>query len=819
MSEMILWWAGVEGLGIICLPLAAVALARLPDRGWFLAKPLGLLLWCYLIWLPLVVAPALPYSRDFVVFVLAVFVLINVVLLPRVARPIWQVLRRQLGYVLIGEGVFAGACALLAWVRAFTPDIAGTEKFMDAAFVSAIWRAPHLPPPDPWLSGYVINYYYFGHFMIATLAKLLGTMPAVAFNTGVCIIFGLTAVGVYSVTCNAIAAGWGARQRLIARAPDLAVTMRTPVGVLAGGELVRTDSTMLDRMNGVAFANPPLEPDHRLLRTAPLGIFAVALVLLLGNLAGAQQWLLHRADWANYNWWDPSRVIPNTINEFPAFSFLLADLHAHVLALPFTVLAIGLALCVLLGRGRGWRVFGEGLMAPIAGLIAAVSIGALYAINGWDLPTYLGIVGICVALQQWVAHDRRWSAVMVRDVALVGITLALLCIVLYLPFYLEFSSPAQGIGVVTAAGRSALGDLALIFGTQALLALGLLMMLTVRAAPVWRARVSRLWSGSWGTKSGRMALVLWGIALVVVVGEGSALLVAHANAAVLLVTAGTMLLCVLLLGTARRMGPDALFAVVLIGVAGALVALCEVIYLRDVFAGSLPRMNTVFKFYFQAWTLSGIAGACALGIVMASARVIATDSMSHARRIVGGSLRMVWGLGVLMLLIAGAVYPILGTYSRTGHLQQLQGLDGSRYLETTDPGDYGAITWLNQHVQGEAIIVEASGGEYTSFARVSTFTGLPTIMGWSGHEFQWRVNWLRDPAHNIDFARRLTDLDTIYTSTDQQAVMALLHRYHAKYLYVGALERQKYPNAPLDRFQQFLPVVYRDAGVTIYGVP
>jgi uncharacterized membrane protein len=140
------------------------------------------------------------------------------------------------------------------------------------------------------------------------------------------------------------------------------------------------------------------------------------------------------------------------------------------------------------------------------------------------------------------------------------------------------------------------------------------------------------------------------------------------------------------------------------------------------------------------------------------------------------------------------------------------------------------------HVEGDGVIVEATGGEYTGFARISTFTGLPTILGWGGHEVQWRVNWLNNPANAADFSRRSADIDAIYTSADQGQVLALLHQYHARYLYVGALEQWKYGGAgltcslyvgdqsqvqhPVDlgRFAQYLAIAYQANGVTIYQV-
>jgi uncharacterized membrane protein len=155
-------------------------------------------------------------------------------------------------------------------------------------------------------------------------------------------------------------------------------------------------------------------------------------------------------------------------------------------------------------------------------------------------------------------------------------------------------------------------------------------------------------------------------------------------------------------------------------------------------------------------------------------------------------------------------------------MQRSSSLDGFAYMQQYYPGDYAAINWLNSHVQGNPVIVEAygpSGGDYTSYARISSFTGLPTLMGWLGHEYQWRVNWLNNSSNMTDFYRRGTDINTIYTSTDSHVVLGLLTYYHVKYLYVGSLEISTYLGSNLDRFRQFLPIVYSAQGVTIYEVP
>jgi uncharacterized membrane protein len=163
-------------------------------------------------------------------------------------------------------------------------------------------------------------------------------------------------------------------------------------------------------------------------------------------------------------------------------------------------------------------------------------------------------------------------------------------------------------------------------------------------------------------------------------------------------------------------------------------------------------------------------------------------------------------------------------------------LDGLTYLQNCHPpdsspdldsdpfpfcqydvtGDYEAIRWLNANIQGDPIIVEAYKDDYSLYSRVSAFTGLPTLMGWSGHEVQWRMGWLKNSANAASFNQRLADIDTIYTSASNQQVVDIMRHYNAQYLYVGPMEHVKYTTADLTRFARFMQVVYQAKGVTIY---
>ncbi|MGZ6286118.1 MAG: DUF2298 domain-containing protein, partial [Ktedonobacterales bacterium] len=458
MAELFLWWLTLEIIGLLGLPLVALTLANLPDRGWALSKPLSLLLLGWLIWFPLSALPVLPYTPAWIVATTLVFAAGNAALLwrlPALRSSLRDLITRHRAHVIASELVFTSGFALMAWFRSFTPAVVDTEKFMDVAFLSSLWRTPHLPPPDPWLSGTTINYYYYGHFLLATIAKTLGTQPGTAFNLGIALIFGLAAVAIFGVAAN------------------LTATLRG--GNLRGATVIFT------------------------------GVASAILVLVLGNLNGAQvwwqdalaasqrpfaeitspwAWWLHRDLWLGYDWWPPSRVIPGTITEFPAFSFVLADLHAHVLALPFAALSVGVALNLLLARGEGVRAFGRSAPGILALASTAVSLGSLYAINGWDLPTYLGLALLALTLQQWLAHDRRLDTLFLLDLFSAGVLLVALAFLAYLPFYRGFVSPSQGISPVVPTDRTPIGYEFAIFGLPFFILVSLLVVWLARRANV-----------------------------------------------------------------------------------------------------------------------------------------------------------------------------------------------------------------------------------------------------------------------------------------------------------------------------------------------
>ena len=475
MVELLQMWALVEVLGLLCLPLTITVFHNMPDRGWAFSKAIGIALLAFCVWLPLMTFQILPFSQLFIAVVFLVLCAFSIVGFVRVRNTLVELIRAHIFYIIVCEAIFFGMVFLLGWIRSYGPNIQNFEMFMDEGFLAAIMRSPHFPPNDMWLSGYPINYYYYAHYTIAMLAKLLGQSPSIAFNTGICIFFGLTAVNLFGVTSNVVS--W-ARYQQRSR-----VSSATEKRIWSS--FLKRRQTIAKSQHQESYSDQPDTVLPSLKGAIPFGLLTILMGQVLGNLASTQQWWKAHDDLPPEYWFNTTRIIDKTINEFPAFSFLLSCFHAHVLALAFTIVAIALAFNLFLeyggdGKGRGLRVFGSGWRLPFNLGVTALILGGLFTMNGWDFPTYLTLATICIGLQQWMAYQSRFRFDLVLDVFTVVAALTALSFFLYAPFYLTFVSPSQGIGIVGAADRSAIGDEVLIYGLFVFIYVSLLFVNLIR---------------------------------------------------------------------------------------------------------------------------------------------------------------------------------------------------------------------------------------------------------------------------------------------------------------------------------------------------
>ena len=742
MLQALGFFALVEAVGLAAAPLAALAFGRLPGSGLGFAKPLGVLLLTWAVWL-LGSVGFLPYSTGGTIALIVVLGLAGSaaalrqrVLASRLrsraggesrwarwrasrlevrALPAGDPVRRSLW--LGAEVVFVVAFAAMALLVAYSPDVWGTEKPMDMAFINAINASDHFPPHDPWMSGEDLNYYYLGHLAMALPIRILGTAPDQGYNLALAVLFALSCTAVFT---------------------------------LAGTLWAAARATRAD------------------LRGGPVGVGAAAVVLcmVLGNLAGVRAWLDAANPPGDYDWFAPSRVIPDAIDEFPSFSWLLGDLHAHLLALPFFVLALGFAVQVVLVGPRGdaaWRGTAEALAAGLA-------VGALYAINSWSYPVAAGL--LVVAVLVWLRDPRSAGR---RAYAGVWIGVVLLAsVALVLPFWLDFDPAARGLGLVkdhAPFGRY-LGWQALIYGIFAWVLV---------AAFAGRLLASRhpVRTAAWGA----VAAIFAGSVLAIGDLAGPGVI-----AALLLIALGAVF--------SRRIGAAERALWLLIAGGFACVVLPDVVYLRDAFdGGRFYRMNTVFKFGYHGWLLLALAAACAL---------------PWAGSWLPRRAWPVWAALTAVGLMLAAVYPYAGTYARKDAFRHPPTLDGLGWLRERAPGDVGAIAWLRDHAPGSAVVLESVGDDYSAFghARISTFTGRPTVMGWQGHELQWS----HDPGS------RAQDVKTLYTGTDSVAAARLLARYGVRYVVVGPIERTDYGDAGLAKWDRLGRRVFDRDGTTVWEI-
>jgi YYY domain-containing protein len=609
--------------------------------------------------------------------------------------------------VLQDEATFLAVFGAFAAIRALAPEIFGAEKYMDFALLNTLVRANHFPPQDPWMSGVAVNYYYFGYLLFANLDRLTGIAPAIAYNLS------LATIGAM-VFCAAVSVG----------------------GFLCGQ------------------------------RSA--GFLSGVTLVVMGNLDGAQQLLVEHKAFSAFDYWRSTRLVPNTINEFPFFSVVHGDLHPHLMALLIDVSLVGVALATSMAMNET-----PSLRANAARLgTLALLLGAVALANPWGLPVDLTLIGMLALHRLW--DDRRPLRALAGALGAVA-ALAAVALALSLPFALRFHAQYQGIGRVQS--KSPLGAFLVVFGILLLPPIGRLggdLLEDLADDPPSRDLV-----------------------LACAVFTTIALYVASQSAVLILTTALVIAALLSLLTPGRPQATS--LAVALVGAAAVALAACEVVFLRDSYGAAFQRMNTVFKLYFQAWMLLALAFPALAATILTGAR---------------GAMRA----AALVVLLVGATaslcYPMGLIASRLLEPRAPLSLDGMAYLDRDHPNDGGAIRWLATQVRGTPVVLETTGDPYSYFARVSSNTGLPTLLGWANHEGVWRG---ADPR----IEQRARDVATLYGDADLKRAGPLLARYHVSYVFIGELERQQFVPEGLDKFArhpELFERVYRSGTTEVFGV-
>ena len=833
------WWLVVSALGWIAWPLAFVLFRGLRDRGFLLAKTLGWLVSGWLLWVFASTGLAQNTVRN-AWLVAAMFALVSAGILFFTRRDVLSFVRRMWGVLLIGEMLFAAAFLFFVLIRQANPDIwqpwFGGEKFMEFAFLNGILRSPYFPPVDPHFAGGYINYYYYGIYLVAYVIKLTGIYAEVAFNLAIPTLFALTVVNAFAVVYSA--GNMQPRRSRTGRQSGAQSSDRPSVKERPWNEGI--GAALLAPLFVAIFGN--LAGFGQLvlaLRNASPSTFVSSvpgLETAVRAVSGLWRVIVSDATLAGYDFWSPSRVIPHTINEFPYWSFTYADLHPHMIGIPFSLFFVALVLTVLHSYNITWRQnwrYG----ALLAGGLA-FTLGVLAAVNLWDLPTYLGLGVLTVA----VALYRRRGRLHLVPVVGLGLAVAGGAYLLFLPFFGSYTNvAASGIGLVRAPDE--LGKWAQIWGVFAFVIFSWLLVGRGESRRLRFLKVHRLLVH-------RPTVVYFtGVVLLPVLFLASTLLLLFTNQTVLAICLPALGLCVSHIWRRERTADTGTVCAALLALTGlAILAGTQVVYLKDhLQGGAAYRMNTLFKFYNQVWVLWGVAAAIALpkifsrfgsmvrnrtpdnGLLSVPA---GTGGLQPYFRPVLGRFRGAWGSVFLLLLFASLAYPLLGTPARLaqrfpGWRPPIGTLNGMAFMEKgiyhwPDNGnaielryDWEAIQWLLENVRGNLVLAESAQLDYyrAGGTRVASLTGLSGLLGMHAGE----------QRYGEDVGKRHGKLSEFWNTEDIERVEALIDELEIGLIYVGQLERHQHPDAD-SRLEQLegsglLESVYRNPEVIIYAVP
>ncbi|MBS6194608.1 MAG: hypothetical protein KH828_03370 [Clostridiales bacterium] len=758
------WWMAALLLGAGFLPVTGWLFQRFRDKGWVVSKVLGIAAAGFFTWF-LVSCRVLPFTGGVCVGIPIAIAAVSW------GFWFWKVFRKKsekekagndnregkwlkdflsvkcLSAVLDGELVFTLFFLIWTYFAGFRPAAYGTEKFMDYGFMMAMMRSTTLPAKDLWYAGGNLNYYYGGQYFAVYLTKLTGTQVAQTYNL-----------------MRTLVAGFGfALPFVLVRQMILDIRNRGGNYEIETQEALQSGKT---GKNGL----------RREILAVLGGIFAGAGVSLAGNMHYVVVGKI--LPWAkkilglpegDYKYWFPNstRYIgyypaenDKTIHEFPSYSFVLGDLHAHVANVMFVLAVICLIYAMVQNyrakletaiknpsvtnqegteekRSVPWKqMIRETLMEPYV-LVFSFFIGLFHWTNYWDFVIYFVMGGLGVIYCNFLrfhefTNGKQRACLTAAASAIHAVWVFLLGSLFALPFTLQFETMVSGIAL--AQNHSRPYQWWLIWGLPFLFTLLLF----------WRIFRSR--------KPGEIL----------------------------------------------PEEPD-FFSVILGFSAIGLILIPEIVYVRDIYEKEYARSNTMFKLTYQAFLMFGIV----MGYGFVRMWLERKQWLQKALTTVGFLC-----FAGCCCYIGTAVHSWFGPVWET---ERYQGLDATAFLETSFSEDASAIRWLNENVEGSPVVLEAHGDSYSDYERVSAMTGLPTILGWYVHEWLWR-------GGIEELNQRVGEVEAVYTSNDRELVERILEDYEVAYIFVGKMEREKYSGLNEEMLQSLGNVVYRDEGSQTYIV-
>lgn len=712
------WWLLAGVMGFAAMPVTGRLFWRFEDKGWIFSKVLAIAATGFLTWF-LTAIRLIPFNALTCAAVTILCAVICFFLLRKESKEKTECFPvDRISLIYWEELLFFLAFLMWTYLAGFRPAAYGTEKFMDYGFMEAMMRSTTLPARDLWYSEGHINYYYGGQYFAVFLTKLSHTKVELTYNLMRTFVAGLAFAMPFSLVYQMMS------DRMKGQQKSEKVIKGLP---FAAGFTAGTAVSIAGNMHYVIYAQ---------------------IIPLIEKLTGKEVSSYWFPDATRYIGFNPD-VPDKTIHEFPCYSFVLGDLHAHVVNIMFVLLLLGLLYAWMKkvrnttpsvekqGRKKFWM---KQLLMPQI-LAAAMLLGMFHWTNYWDFVIYYVVTGGTVLFMNIICLKgdiRRIAAVTAAQ----AVEIFAIATVIILPFTLQFTTMVQGVRL--AQNHSLPHQLLILWGLPTVLTLVFVISLIVEK--------------------------LKGLE--------------HKSLYRLMKAVRT---------------PD-LFAVIMGLCAIGLVAIPELVYVRDIYENGNARANTMFKLTYQAYIMFG----------MTMAYVIFRLLIVNRKKI----LKAIAAIGLVLLLWTCGYFgrSVNSWFGQVLDPSQYKGLNATAFLETDYVEDVGAIKWLKENIEGSPVVLEANGDSYSEYERVSAMTGLPTVMGWYVHEWLWR----NDVA---DLNEKSGEIETIYTSTDTARVQELIEKYDISYIFVGSCEREKYGenlnNAGLESLGE---IVYQDPDYETYIV-
>lgn len=720
------WWLILLVLGMAFMPFTGKLFGSFNDKGYLFSKTIGIAITGYTMWL-LSSLHILKFTTFSCILIFFILLAVNVILWLAGKKTRVYLEKETVKSILSQELLFLIFFLVWTYIRGFKPEAYGTEKFMDYGFMAAMMRADYMPPKDMWFAGGTINYYYVGQFLATFLTKLSGIRANEGYNLMLMTLAAFGFVLPFSISYNVTWHYLKGKQYFSRHKARLA-------GVLSG-------------LSVSLAAN-------------------VHFILFYWVIPGIRSFLGITGEFKDYWFPNSTRYIgynpdthDKTIHEYPSYSFILGDLHAHVINIMLVLTVTGILFAWLQQRKKlreeGYGVNKKlGLIGEILNpytILIGFFIGLFHTTNFWDYPIYFVVSGAVILSYNLIFYQFKARAYGVT--ALQGAAILLVSEITALPFTLRFDQISTEISL--SETHTPLYQLIILWGLPTAIVLGLLTELIM-------------------TNNKRQNKLLTEICEIKGVEEPSD---RKSRRQILFSEKGVRNYG--LHGFFNHITESDLFILALGLCAIGLVLIPEIIYVKDIYTGDYKRANTMFKLTYQAFILFG---TCSGFIFM---KFIHRPSFTWQKKFTVITLILflctIWYSEVSVKAWYGNIFDKKGN----------EGLDAIAFMEEKMPDDYEAVLWLNENVTGTPVVLEANGDSYSDNERISMATGLPTVLGWYVHEWLWR-------GDTAALEERINDIKTLYTTTDLATVKNLVEKYDIKYIYVGKLEQDKFPEMNLD---------------------